>query len=429
MRQKKNSLFFTIVFFFLSISSYAQDIIELVPDKDFYNVTSYSAYLIDTKGEIELENLTEPEVESRFIQNTKHTINFGFTTNTYWFKLKMKYVGRLDPVNLEIPWPHIDYLDLYIIGKQQILAYRSGRLIPYNERIVKHKNFVFEIPFSTEEFNVYIKVRSDETLIFPILIHDTVEFHQKDRKEEFILGIYYGIVLVMFFYNLFIYLSLRDKNYLIYLFYVIALGLYQLSINGIIFQYWPDYPIWNKLFLPISQMFLQFCLLLLFKNVLNINSKDKLDNALVNLLLSLLVLFTLAIAFLEYSFFIQPLNALGILYMLSSVSLTSKRVLQGNRTALFFLLTWITFFLGGIILTLRNFGILPPNFLTTYSLQIGSTIEMVLLSIALADRINTMKNELAFLNARLEEKVIERTMELTGVLKELQKKMPALNLN
>ncbi|MEM7184969.1 MAG: 7TM diverse intracellular signaling domain-containing protein, partial [Spirochaetota bacterium] len=269
---------------------------------------------------------------------------------------------------------------------------------------------------------IYIKVRSDETLIFPIHIFDKSYFAQADRKEEFVFGIYYGIILVMFFYNFLLYITLRNRYYFYYLLYVLTLGLYQLALNGIIFQFWPENPGWNKIFLPISQLLLQLTLLLFFKNLLNINRKNRFDYNTILILLGILFLSLGSLSVLEYATIIQPLNTLGILYMVFSIILTVRSYKQGNRTALFFLFNWLTFFVGGITLALRNFGLVPDNFYTTYSLQIGSTLEMLLLSLALADRINRMKDELAVLNTTLEEKVEERTEELLSVLKELRKK-------
>lgn len=425
-----------LVLFFLFISQsflFAEEAVRLTNKKGVYNVTSYLEMLEDKTRTLTLSTIINSEKELSFKQIDDDTVNLGYTQSAYWFRLKLFNKNRSKPTLLEIPWPHIDNLDIYMLSNKNngdeeaddvFVSYNSGRLIPYNKRNYEHRNFIFKIPNfpNGDELVIYMRVVSDETIIFPVYLYDEMKFFKKDQSEEFVFGIYYGVVIIMFFYNLFIYLSLRDKNYFIYLFYVIALGLYQLSMNGIIYAYWPNYPMWNKLFLPLSSAILQFILIILFKNLLNIEERYSWERKSLFVLTILSFISIILVITVDYATIIVPMNILGFIYMITSILIVVRAVINGNRTAIFFLITWITFLAGGIILTLRNFNILPQNFLTTYSLQIGSTIEMLLLSLALTDRINTMKMELAILNTKLEEKVEERTKELSRVLGILQAK-------
>lgn len=412
---------------------FSEEAVKLTNKKGVYNVTAYLEMLEDKTRTLTLSTIINSEKELSFKPIDESTVNLGYTQSAYWFRLKLFNKNRSKPTLLEIPWPHIDNLDVYMLSNKNngdeeaddvFVSYNSGRLIPYNKRNYEHRNFIFKIPNfpNGDELVIYMRVVSDETIIFPVFLYDEMKFFKKDQSEEFVFGIYYGVVIIMFFYNLFIYLSLRDRNYFIYLFYVIALGLYQLSMNGIIYAYWPNYPSWNKMFLPLSSAILQFILIILFKNLLNIEPRYSLERKSLFILTILSFISIILVLTVDYATIIVPLNILGFIYMITSILIVVRAVLNGNRTAIFFLITWITFLAGGIILTLRNFNILPQNFLTTYSLQIGSTIEMLLLSLALTDRINTMKMELAILNTKLEEKVEERTKELSRVLGILQAK-------
>jgi serine phosphatase RsbU (regulator of sigma subunit) len=422
-----------ILFFLVLVPVFADESVKLTNKKSYYNVTSKLEVFEDNSKAVTINDIISQNRAVNFKPINENMVNLGYTRSAYWFKLKIYNKNRSKQTLMEIPWPHIDYLDVYIFSNKNdgdeeaddvFLSYKSGRMIPYNQRTYEHKNFIFKLPNipSGDEIIIYMRVLSDDTIIFPVYLYDEMRFFNKDRNEEFIFGIYYGVVLIMFFYNLFIYLSLRDKNYFIYLFYVISLGLYQLSINGIIFSYWPNFPVWNKLFLPLSTSILQTILTVLFKNLLNLNKEFKWERQAIGILIFLNIVSIFAILIFDYSIIIIPLNILGFAYMITSILIVIRAVLTKNRTAIFFLITWITFLAGGIVLVLRNFNILPQNFFTTYSLQIGSTIEMLLLSLALSDRINTMKKELAILNTNLEEKVKERTQELQRVLNILQAK-------
>jgi signal transduction histidine kinase len=110
---------------------------------------------------------------------------------------------------------------------------------------------------------------------------------------------------------------------------------------------------------------------------------------------------------------------------------------RGYRPALFFLIGWTAFLAGIIVYVLKDFGILPYNNFTRYTMHIGSAIEVILLSFALADKINILKrekelsqaNEIRVMiankriveeqNVNLEKKVKERTFELQKAMDNL----------
>jgi signal transduction histidine kinase len=107
---------------------------------------------------------------------------------------------------------------------------------------------------------------------------------------------------------------------------------------------------------------------------------------------------------------------------------------RGQKGTRFFLLAWAVLWAGASIATLRAYGVLPTNVLTSYSLQIASTLEMLLLALALADVIHIERDEReaaqqdALLakqklldsakssEERLEKAVQERTLQLEAAL-------------
>jgi signal transduction histidine kinase len=111
---------------------------------------------------------------------------------------------------------------------------------------------------------------------------------------------------------------------------------------------------------------------------------------------------------------------------------------QGNKSAVYYVLAWIFYLGGAIISSWSHEGFLPFNSLTLLSLPLGACIETILLSIALANRINIYRSETAQAqalalqrleenealisekNKDLEEKVHERTKELEASLEALK---------
>jgi len=144
-------------------------------------------------------------------------------------------------------------------------------------------------------------------------------------------------------------------------------------------------------------------------------------------------LYALALLVFLAGFHIISYNVLDFSALLVScyaLYFSIKLSLQGIRSAQFFLLAWSFFMVGLLVYVARNLGLLPYTFFTDHVLMIASAVEAILLSIALADRINTLKKEkeisqaealqISLENERLvreqnlvlEQKVAERTSEL-----------------
>jgi signal transduction histidine kinase len=79
----------------------------------------------------------------------------------------------------------------------------------------------------------------------------------------------------------------------------------------------------------------------------------------------------------------------------------------GDRRAKLYLAGWGFFLAGAIANLLRFAGVVPTNFVTSWSMQIGAVLQVVFLSTALADSINVMRANLATLNGTLSDKVVD----------------------
>jgi signal transduction histidine kinase len=100
-----------------------------------------------------------------------------------------------------------------------------------------------------------------------------------------------------------------------------------------------------------------------------------------------------ATGWLSYRHILSADSAIGIFLAVVVMVVSVRALLGGYRVARFFLLAWAILLAGMVTAPLRNFGVLPYNFLTLYSLHCGFAIDLLLLSFALGDRINLMRHE------------------------------------
>jgi signal transduction histidine kinase len=152
--------------------------------------------------------------------------------------------------------------------------------------------------------------------------------------------------------------------------------------------------------------------------------------------LYILILITIGLGYKVLAYNLIDLGALtGAFTILIAATVIS---LQGYRPAKFILVSWTMFLISVIVFVLKDFDLVPYNTFTNYSLLLGSGLETVLLSFALADRINSLKIEkeqsqaetiealqvneklVRDQNSVLELRVEERTESLSLALKDLK---------
>jgi serine phosphatase RsbU (regulator of sigma subunit) len=197
-----------------------------------------------------------------------------------------------------------------------------------------------------------------------------------------------------------------------------------LSLNGIGFQYlWPDSVWWGNISAPFF-IFLDTVALPQFsRSFLDMKKGSPVYD---KILLSIIIMGACGMvsAFLvDYSIAIRLATLLAFLAVTFSFIGGFVCLVRGYRAARYYMVAWTLLLIGAGAFALQNAGLLPFNFFTRYGHQIGSAAEVILLSMALADRINILKQEKAraqedmilmqkTYSDSLERTVQERTLEL-----------------
>lgn len=213
--------------------------------------------MLDLAGEIRY--LEDPD--HRLDSNTVQTIpssdwkthdgsifSQGYSDSTWWLKLtlantKPEELHRL----LEIGYPNLDSVRIHYLlhGKQQAIT--LGDTLPFDQRPIKSHKFV--VPLILEgnhTTTLWLQVRSKSALQVPLTLWKADAYLKYDRTENLLQGFYYGVMIVMGIYNLFVYLAVREKNFLYYVCFVFSTPMFIASVKGFSFEYlWPNHPQWN----------------------------------------------------------------------------------------------------------------------------------------------------------------------------------------
>jgi signal transduction histidine kinase/DNA-binding response OmpR family regulator/HPt (histidine-containing phosphotransfer) domain-containing protein len=362
----------------------------------------YMDILEDEVGDLTIEDVTAPRMAQEFVRSKTEEPGFGFTNSVYWARLEVENLEEI-PVDwyLDIGYPLIDRIDLYVSeGEGDFALEQFGDRLPFAARTLDYRNVVIPLNAAPGSRQTYwVRFESESSMNLPLHFWRPDSFLESALREEFLQGGYYGALIIMLIYNGLLFVVLRDKSFFFYLCFFSSWGLAQMSINGLAYQFlWPTQVWWANICIPF------FIFLAIFW--ISYWSRSALETKVVT---------PPADRFFQ---FIQVISAFGAILSLTgnyplsirlgtgTAVIVSIGVLvvggycarQGHRSAQLFMIALLPLFLGVILFALKTFGVLPSNFVTNWSIQLGGFAGLVLFSLATT--------------SRLEQEVRDRTSEL-----------------
>ncbi len=438
-----NRLIFFLLSVFAGVYAFAQHVIH-----EGFNsstvITSGIAYLEDKSSSLSLREVIRSE-DFRKIEND--VPNFGISNSTFWLRITLKNLSARPEYLLQVSQPGLDEIDFFHpLSSGDYTILKGGEAFHFKAREFFDPNYIFRVVAPQgREASFYLRIHSRDNLKVPILLGSQEAVFENNKTRDFVFGLFAGIMVVMFLYNAFLYITVRDRTYLIYIIYLATVILTQISIQGYTFQYlWPGSPWlaqWSPfIFSPLVGMAAAYFMRLFLNTAYYCPRLDKgfkWFNGIYG------VAFLLAVGGLfPLSYLVITINATILsCYMLICAVIVFR---SNYRPARFFLLAWSLFLLGVTVYALTNLGLLPSNDVTFYMMPFGAAAEVVLLSLALADRINVLKKEkeqsqaeallvsqqnqqlIKEQNVILEKKVHERTLELEETNGELNRTLTDL---
>ncbi|UUY10609.1 sensor domain-containing diguanylate cyclase [Pseudomonas sp. J452] len=392
-------------------------------------LNAYFEYLADP-GSVEDVYGIHALPAQRFTRHFAEVPNFGFTGQRYWFRTQLRQSAGDESWFLEFDYPPLDNIDVYLLDQhgEALVAEHGGDRRQFDRRSIKSRQFTVELQLPLDEpVWLYVAVQTEGSLQVPAVLSNATHYVSKSRTEYYLLGLYYGALLSMLLYTLLTYLSVRDVSHLYYIAYIAAYGLFQLTLNGLAFEYlWPQWPEWNNRMLPLSISVATLTLIALTRSFLQTRILVPRIDRLLLLMLWFYALSALACLAISYNWAIRLSTASVVISPLVVFAVAVRIFWAGYRQSRFFLLAFTALLLGMVLYALKTFHVLPGNPLTEHALQFSSALQMILLVVALADRMRLLKQENLRIEQEarvlLEQRVLERTEELNSALRELSDK-------
>ncbi len=388
-------------------------------------------YVIDSSRQRTAHDIQE----AAFKKGDVDVMNFASNQNPIWSRFRVKN-GSSGKIYLEIQNGLIENLEIYQLNKANgrlDLLHSGGISMPFAERSNDSEKFLYALPLQNEESAIfYVKASTLYPFHLPMVVYSDTELINYLITNKVFWGIYIGMMIFAFLYNFFISTSIREKTYYHYLTFIVLSTLFYLSLEGFGFKYlWPNNPSLN-FYIPILISANNIFVILFSYSFLGISKNNKWLFRIgagfvalfgLNIVLNIVVNHGIA------DLIAQMLSLPMIIYLMT---MGVRGAIHGARSAKYYVLAWTAFVASVFVFIFTLNNVIPSNFFTSHSIFFGHMSEVILLSFALADKINVLKkeneakqqkiiNQQAKMNKELEEQVAARTKEIRDKNEQLVK--------
>ncbi|MDS4015213.1 MAG: diguanylate cyclase [Candidatus Accumulibacter sp.] len=390
--------------------------------------------LEDPNGSLDIADVERPELAARFQPVAgRGEANFGYSDATYWLRLRLlPPPGAPSSWLLEVGHPALDQVTLFFRHNSGFTRLDAGDRAPFAARPYAHRNFVFPISLSPGgEQSLYLRVVSAGNVRVPLTLWSPQALLASDQASYSLLAAYLGMLLALALYHLLPGCTQRDLVSLAFVAFLVAWLFSELSTLGLGSQYlWSEWPEWANIAPTVSLCVSGIAGAALARAFLATRrTAPGLDRMLQWEQVGFIVA---ALAAISEAYRVAEV---GVILLSTAVAATTLigAILGCSRRqpgAGLFLIAWIIHLLGVATVALGEAGLLPGNLITQYGGQIGSAVQALLLSFAIAARTLAVRQEMdlahdEMLRAKeqametlqqsektLEQRVMQRTLEL-----------------
>lgn len=429
-------IYIKIIFLLLISSVVYANSINIYKDTKSLSILQTAQIYIDKNRNKTIEDIKK--MDNLFEKNEKNILSFGYSPNfDVWVKFTIsnnsdKTLNKIIEYNNSLS-TNVEFFD----PNKNYQIQNDGLLFDKLDK--KTINPIFNINIEANQSHTYYLKASSyiTTLIIDLKLWDEDSFYKKEIKHQVILALFFGAMLILGIYNLFIYFFTRDISYLYYVFYIVGLIIHHLMYTGIANTYFLDYKSMITIvsFASLVVAIPVYALGLFTKSFLHTQKYPKFNRVLN----TFLILIPISIIFfLLTDDYEQYRNSLTMMFLVFLMIITVYAAIKKNKQAYFILFGWFIFLSSGMLMYLSSVGIFDISRYFPYLIEASFVIEAIIFSIALANRITNLQREKNEANQRLitqqknetkrlSKEVALRTKDLKTALDEKELLLKELN--
>ncbi len=358
----------------------------------------YVTYLRDPSGQLTWADVASSQQAGRLAATGDSAPNLGITHDTIWVHVPLTNPSaEAVKVILRADAPTTGEVDLYsgVPDAGRPADYATGTTRPYADRPLPGRTFAFPLvvpPSSTTDY--YLRYKSDLPIRLYADLWQPAAFQANYLEDEIWWGIVLGMLLLMSGYNFLLFIALRDRMYLVLTILGVLVVISSAVSSGYAARWLPaQFSRWSPLLTMLSIAAVIGAFTLLALSFLEL--RQHLRPAYWVLVgAAALVGATLIIAVFGFYSFAYTFLFIALLLILTTMFVaTIVRVRQGSRLALFFLVGQIVPITFGVLQSFSILGFGPRWPIAPFIVPINSLFLLVIMSLALADRVNLLRRE------------------------------------
>lgn len=378
---------------------------------------------------MDFEEAASERRQEEWRPNTRTTLNLGSEPQGAWVRFRIRKDTHFNQAWLLVfDWPMLDQVDVRIHDEDtnswsKVLT--AGDTVSLSKWPIPARELVFPLDLeNSKRVTVYARIRASEHMILPLQLMTEKAFQQDQVWDTLLLGALYGSLLVMLLYNASLFIFTRDKSYLWYVTYLASSLWYVLCLSGHGFVYiWGEWSTISGRFFQLSACTTFLSSAIFVRVFLNVPRYQRLT-IINNLVITYWgVATTVALLFPDHIRYLFP-DILGFVSCVLALTVTVSIWRKKNPSARYFTIAWLWLILATIYITLCLEGVLPLSRFSYYTQFSGFVFEFLLLSIALAERINRERAQ-RLISQKIaldaSEEVAQKRLQIVHVQEELLK--------
>lgn len=378
-----------VMLYWLASSVYGAQV-TLSAGQGLYDLGGHLAWLRDPTHALSVDAVAA-QPESVWTPSNAPIPNLGYSSDSVWFRLAIANQDAAERWYLAINYPLIRRLEVYVFQSGERSAmFQTGDRFEFAARPVLHRDFVFPLVIpASSDVTIYIRVSGPYSIQMPLRLLDERAMVEQDSLMALAHGLFFGFVLVMSVYNLFLFLGTGERSYLFYVLFSVSIGMFQFVEQGFAYQLlWPqEVGLQNR----ATGLFILLSLLSSFffvTHFLGVRSGASGLYRAFGAIAVIAFLLLLTTPWLDEGIVLRAGVVLSVPACLLAMVGGWFSWRSGRPDARLFTIAWAVFLIGVLLLALNKLGVVPRNFFTEHGAEVGTVVELGLLALALARRIN-----------------------------------------
>ena len=390
------------------------------------HINSYTDFEVSYFEEAKNSSLSIKDITKLDMKNrSSNSFTLGYTVSPVWFKFDIVNKSSNDKdMILELSEMFHRTVDLFVVSPSFVKHEKNGLNVRIQDRKIEEINPSFNLKFKAGEVkHVYIKLETHYPTFGALYLKTPERYYKDTRIRNYMIIFYFGAIVIIALYNLFIFFYLRDKIYFFYVTYVLFFTVWVTLYKGFI-SYFVDAEMFDIIQLSLPGFFIMF--ILFSQSLLGTKKQTPRTHFLLNIFIVLLLFSVIGLltSFQNGFYFINIIITPLLITLLITAILISK---EDSRVPKLYFVVLFIYFIGISLVSMLALRVVPYHPYIVNSPLLGSFLEITFFSLLLAYRINLSREETLLYQSKLLKQESSESIRLSEMVDIKTNKLNELN--